>query len=123
VSKKILIVDDEEDVRVFLKTFFEKEGFETVVAVDGIEALKLIKEEKPDLITLDLQMPRNTGTDFYRNIHRDKELSEIPVIVVSGIPGRHLAIPRPFAVFDKPIDREALLEKVNEAIGLHYCSR
>jgi len=117
VSKKILIVDDEEDVRVFLKTFFEKEGFETVVAVDGIEALKLIKEEKPDLITLDLQMPRNTGTDFYRNIHRDKELSEIPVIVVSGIPGRHLAIPRPFAVFDKPIDREALLEKVNEAIG------
>lgn len=117
MSKKILIVDDEEDVRTYLKALFEDEGYTTVFAVNGVEALRIIKEEKPDIITLDLQMPENSGTDFYRRIHRDKVLSQIPVIVVSGMPGRHLAIPRPFAVFEKPIDKELLLKAIKQASG------
>jgi CheY-like chemotaxis protein len=117
MSKKILIVDDEDDVITFLKTLFEKEGYETVTAVNGAEALRAVESENPDLITLDLQMPKNTGTDFYRKLHRDKTHSQIPVVVVSGLPGRHLAIPRPVAVFDKPIDQEELLRVVRETIG------
>jgi len=117
MSKKILIVDDEEDLRVFLETLLSKAGYETITAVDGVEALRLLKDEKPDLVTLDLQMPRNTGTDFYRKMSRDRDLGNVPVIVVSGLPGRHLAIPKPFAVFEKPIDREKLLETVRRAIG------
>ena len=117
MGKKILIVDDEDDVITFLKTLFEREGYDTVTASDGVDALKVVESENPDLITLDLQMPKNTGTDFYRKIHRDKNYGRIPVVVISGLPGRHLAIPRPVAVFEKPIDKEALLKVVRETIG------
>ncbi len=118
MSKKILIVDDEEDVIIFLETLFRKEGYETVTARNGEEALAALQaDQKPDLITLDLQMPQKTGTDFYRKFRHDEEYGNIPIIVISGLPGRHLAVPKPLAVFEKPIDREKLLEKVREAIG------
>lgn len=116
MAKKILIVDDEQDVIIFLDTLFKSEGYETVTAMNGAEALKKLKEDKPDLITLDLQMPQNTGTDFYRSIRHNKEYENIPVIVVSGLPGKHLAIAKPYAVFDKPIDKQELISKVKEAI-------
>lgn len=117
MAKKILIVDDEQDIITFLDTLFKREGYETATAMNGVQALTVLKSEKPDLITLDLQMPQNTGTDFYRKIRRDQEYNRIPVIVISGLPGRHLAIPKPEAVFDKPIDPEALIEAVKRAIG------
>jgi len=117
MAHTILIVDDEEDIRLYLKTFFEKEGYTTIIAADGVEGFKMLKEHKPDLITLDLQMPNDTGTDFYRKMHRDKELNEIPVIVISGLAGRHLAVKKPVAVFDKPVDTGELLEAVKKALG------
>lgn len=113
---KILIVDDDEDLRIFLRTFLEEEGFTTVTATDGVEALEIARKEKPDLITLDLQMPKDTGTDFYRKMHRDEELNQIPVIVISGLSGRHLAISKPFAVFDKPIDKDKIIKAIKTAI-------
>lgn len=117
MAKKILIVDDEQDIITFLKTLFRKEGYDTVSANDGSKAFEILREESPDLITLDLQMPQNTGTDFYRKIRKDKNYSKIPIIVISGLPGKHLALPRPLAVFDKPIDKDALLQTVRDAIG------
>jgi len=117
MSKKILIVDDEADIITFLETLLSKEGYEIVTASNGVEGFEVLKKEKPDLITLDLQMPKNTGTDFYRRMAREKELKDIPVIVISGVPGRHLAVPRPVAVFEKPIDKDALVEAVKGAIG------
>jgi len=117
MSKKILIIDDEEDVRVYLEALLSKEGYETVTASDGVKALEVLKAEKPDLITLDLQMPNDTGTAFYRKMHRNEEFNKIPIIIVSGIPGRHLAVRQPVAVFDKPIDPDALLEAIKGAIG------
>lgn len=117
MSKKILIVDDEQDIRDYLETLLQAEGYETVTAADGVEGLEKLKQEVPDLITLDLQMPNDTGTAFYRKMHRDEKLGKIPIIIVSGIPGRHLAVKQPVAVFDKPIDKDALLEAVRSAIG------
>ena len=76
-----------------------------------------MKREKPDLITLDLQMPKDTGTGFYRKVRRDDDFNKIPIVVISGLAGRHLALPEPIAVFDKPIDPEKLLEVVRETIG------
>jgi CheY-like chemotaxis protein len=116
MAKKILIVDDEEAIRSYLEALFTAEGYETLLACDGVEALKIARAEIPDLITLDLQMPNDTGTAFYRKMHRDDKLSGVPVIVISGIAGRHLAVKRPAAVFDKPIDKEELLKAVKEAI-------
>ena len=117
MPKKILIIDDEADIITFLETLFQKEGYETCTANDGVVGREVLKRENPDLITLDLQMPKDTGTDFYRKICRDEKYKNIPVIVISGIPGRHLAVPKPAAVFDKPIDKEALMKVVREKIG------
>ncbi len=75
-------------------------------------------EEKPDLVILDLEMPRQTGTDFFRRMTKTRELSETPIIVVSGLAGRHLALKEPFAVFDKPIDPEEFVETVDRALGV-----
>ncbi len=118
MSKRVLIVDDEPDVRKFLRQLFEDAGFETATACDGVDAYKRLQDANPDLVTLDLQMPNDTGTDFYRRMHRSKPYSGIPIIVISGLAGRHLAIKKPFAVFDKPIDQEALLKTAREAVGL-----
>lgn len=124
MAKKILIVDDEQDPRTFLKVLFEENGYETAVAVDGNEALPKVKEFQPDLITLDIIMPQETGVKFYRELHKDSQLAQIPVIVCSGVTRYkdlfardHATMPKPFAFVEKPIDKEALLAKVKEAIG------
>ncbi|MFH1809369.1 MAG: response regulator [Pseudomonadota bacterium] len=117
MSKKILVVDDEADIRTFLKTALRKAGYQVVLAENGAEALGIAQAEKPDLITLDLMMPKQSGTDFYRHLQKDAALKKIPVIVISGLSGRHLAVPEPFAVFDKPIDPKEFIDTVERAIG------
>jgi CheY-like chemotaxis protein len=118
MSKKILVVDDEADVRRFLTAVLKKRGHETLTAADGREALEIAEREKPDLVILDLQMPDQTGTDFYRRLMKNKDLQNTPIIVVSGLAGRHLAVREPVAVFDKPIDPEEFGNTVDRALGL-----
>ena len=117
-AKKILVVDDEPDVRRFLTAVLQKRGHETLTAADGVEAFEVAQRERPDLVILDLQMPQQTGTDFYRRLMKDRELSEIPIIVVSGLAGRHLALKEPVAVFDKPIDPEEFGDTVDRTLGV-----
>lgn len=117
MSRLILVVDDEPDVRAFLTKVLEKNGYRVVTANDGRHALAVAEQEPPDLIVLDLQMPEQTGTDFYRHLLKKDELRGIPVIVVSGIAGRHLAVSRPYAVFDKPIDPDEFVATVERALG------
>lgn len=116
MNKKVLVIDDEVDVRTYLTTLLKKNGFETVVASNGREGLEIARRERPDLITLDLLMPNQSGTDFYRNLIKDKDLCDTPIIVVSGVPGRHLAVKKPVAVFDKPIDPSEFMSAVNQAL-------
>jgi CheY-like chemotaxis protein len=63
-------------------------------------------------------MPNQSGTDFYRRLMKDKELSDTPIIVVSGLAGRHLALKEPVAVFDKPIDPHEFGAAVDRALGV-----
>jgi CheY-like chemotaxis protein len=116
MSHTILVVDDEPDVRAFLTAVLEKAGYRVVTASDGGEALTVVEGERPDLIVLDLQMPDYTGTDFYRRLMKQDDLKDTPVIVVSGIAGRHLAVSRAFAVFDKPIVPDVFIETVEKAL-------
>lgn len=118
MSKKVLIVDDEPDVVKFLTHIFEDAGYETVTANDGVQAFDVLQKEGADLVTLDLQMPNDTGTDFYRKIHARPPYNEIPIIVISGLAGRHLSIKKPFAVFDKPINEDELLKAASDAVGV-----
>jgi len=117
MSHKILVVDDEADVRAFLKAVLERRGWDVVTAEDGFQAYDIATEERPEVIILDLQMPNQTGTDFYRRLTRHHELREVPIIIVSGLAGRHLAVSNPFAVFDKPIDPDEFTAAVERALG------
>jgi CheY-like chemotaxis protein len=117
MRKTVLVVDDEVDIRAFLSDLLEDEGYAVITADDGVEAMETIVKDPPDLILLDLMMPRETGTDLYRRIHQRKDFKEIPVIVISGVPGRHLAVGKKVPVFDKPIDEKGLIEEVKKAIG------
>ena len=85
MAKKIMIVDDDPNIVTYLTDFFGDNGYDTCSASDGPEALEVVKEEKPDLITLDLQMPEEWGPRFYRKLTKEKELKNIPVIVISGL--------------------------------------
>ena len=85
---------------------------------------EMVKEFKPDLISLDIIMPRETGQKFYRALCKDPDWSNIPVIICSGVTRYkelfsrdHATMPKPLAFIEKPIDKEALLDKVKEAIG------
>jgi CheY-like chemotaxis protein len=117
MPKKVLVIDDEPHVVKYLTSFLEDAGYDTCSAGNGEEGLETLKQEKPDLVTLDLQMPGDTGTRFYRNLSKLDEFKDVPVIIVSGIPGRHLAVKKPVAVLDKPVDRDKLLNLVKETIG------
>ena len=71
-KKTVLVVDDEADVRNFLKAALKEAGFEVVTASDGFEALERVKQQVPDLISLDLVMPKKSGAKFYRDLTRNR---------------------------------------------------
>ena len=83
-KKRILVVDDEEDVRNFLKAALIEAGFEVITAEDGNLALEEVKRKLPDLISLDLVMPKKSGARFYHELTKKKEWSKIPIIIVTG---------------------------------------
>ncbi len=83
-EKTILVVDDEPDVRQYLATVLEDAGFNVLTATDGEEALRMIRDERPDFISLDLIMPRKSGHKLLVELRRDKELSRIPVLIVTA---------------------------------------
>jgi len=119
MTRQILVVDDEADIRTFLVAVLTKGGYNPVTASNGQEALEKARENKPDLVILDLQMPEKTGTEFYRHLSKEKSLKDVPIIVVSGLPGRHLAIRKPVCVFDKPIDPDEFLDAVAKVFQDH----
>ena len=83
-KKKILVVDDEEAVREFLKAALIESGFDVTLAEDGNVALEKVKKEIPDLISLDLVMPKKSGAKFHRELTKNKVWSRIPIIIVTG---------------------------------------
>ncbi len=117
MAKKIMIVDDDPIVVKYLKTLFDDNGYETIVAYDGTEAEEIVTQAKPDLITLDLEMPKEWGPRFYRKMRKNKELKDIPVIVISGLSNPKHAITKAVAVLRKPFDEEKLLGIVKRTIG------
>jgi DNA-binding response OmpR family regulator len=125
MSTRVLIIDDEADVRAYLETLLRENGFETAVASDGDSGFDLAKSFRPEVITLDIIMPRETGVKFYRKLRKDANLKNTPVIILSGVTRYkelfardHATMPRPFAFVEKPIDNDELVAKVHEAAGV-----
>jgi two-component system phosphate regulon response regulator PhoB len=130
IKKKILIVDDELDVRIYVGTLFETSGYEPVAARNGSEGLQKAKEISPDLIILDVMMPKAGGVSMYRELKADQRLRDIPVIMLTGVGEKSFShylkmlkfkikdpIPQPNAYMEKPLDHERLIELVREIIG------
>lgn len=115
--KKIMVVDDDPNIVDYLVTVFRQRGYATCSAGGGVEATEVLLRENPDLITLDLEMPEEWGPRFYKRYARMPEYRHIPVIVISGLPGIHLAIPKAVATVRKPFDPEEVLRLVEGAIG------
>jgi len=116
MAKKILIIDDDPIVVKYLETLFQDNGYETCSASSSMEGLDVVRKEKPDLISLDLQMPGEWGPRFYRKLRKDKKLKDTPIIVVSGIDGDH-AVKEAVAFVAKPFDPDKLLGIVKKTIG------
>ena len=116
MTKKIMIVDDGPAITKYLDTLFKDNGYETCIAKDGKNAFDTYKNENPDLITLDLEMPEEWGPRFFRKISKIKGF-DIPVIVISGLTGMKYSIPKAAASFGKPFDPKEVLTKVAELLN------
>lgn len=128
--KKILVLDDEPNVVAYLETLLQDNGYDTVSAGDGREGMEKVRSEKPDLITLDISMPEESGVRFYRELKEDPALAGIPVVIVTGVTGygykpedfqkfisSRKSIPPPDGFVPKPIDRDELLKGVSSALS------
>jgi two-component system, OmpR family, alkaline phosphatase synthesis response regulator PhoP len=83
-SKKILIVEDEPDILQLVKLYLEKEGFRTATAVNGAQALKKVKEDKPDLIVLDLMLPEIDGLEVCKRLRSIPDTALLPIIMLTA---------------------------------------
>ncbi|MCD6486737.1 MAG: response regulator [Syntrophobacterales bacterium] len=129
MSKKVLVVDDDPDIITFVVTVLEENGYTPLIAKNGEEGMAKTAEERPDLIILDVLMPKQSGIKMYRELKGDESLKEIPVIVLSGIAKRTFlrsqealtefrsqSVPEPEAYIEKPAEPEELVETIKKLI-------
>jgi signal transduction histidine kinase/CheY-like chemotaxis protein len=111
----VLVVDDDASVRSLLAKTLEKEGYRVISAGNGVEALALAREHRPQAITLDVLMPQMDGWGALKGLKADAELRDIPVIMVTVLNERGMAIPLGAADFvTKPVDRQRLAAILRE---------
>ena len=133
--KKILIVDDELDMRIFLCNLLGNCGYESIDAGNRVEGLQKAKQEKPALIILDVMMPKEGGIQMYRDLKQDRDLREIPVIMLSNIdrktflkyqrfhsPHKGWDVPEPGAFLEKPLEAEELINTVHRLTKKDECT-
>ena len=123
-KKRVLVVDDEIDVRTYISTLFQDQGYEILTAENGEEGFELAKKEKPDLITLDIAMPTQSGMRTFRMFKDSEELKSIPVIIITGM-GEDVSSfinrlkgfsSKPEGFMGKPIDEEKLIKMASDLI-------
>ncbi len=130
MGKKVLIVDDDPDVRLFNVTVVEENGYTPIEAANGEEGLEKVKKEKPDLVLLDVLMPKQSGIRLYRELKTSKALKDIPVVILSGIAKRTFLrsqkaltefggeeVPEPEVYLEKPVEPEELAQTIKGILG------
>jgi CheY-like chemotaxis protein len=130
MGKKVLIVDDDPDVRMFNASIVEDCGYTPIEAQNGEEGLKILKNDPPDLVTLDVLMPKQNGLRLYRELKSKKSLVGIPVIILSGIAKRTFLrsqkaltefgdrpVPEPESYLEKPVEPEELAREIKRFLG------
>ena len=129
-EKRILVVDDEPDVRNFLAACLEDAGFVVETAVDGVEALEKVKANTPDLMTLDMVMPRKSGIKVMRTLRENEKWARLPVIVITAHARDEFGSEdikefnaiasglRPRYTLEKPVTPEKLVMSICEILGV-----
>ena len=130
MQKNILVADDDRDVVTFVSTVLEKSGYKVISAKNGEEALEKIKANRPDLVILDVLMPKQSGIRLYRELKTDQSLKDIPVVILSGISKRTFLrsqevltefggepVPEPEVYIEKPVEADDLAQTVSEVLG------
>jgi len=128
-GKTVLVVDDEPDIQFYLKTILQNAGFDVMVASNGKQALDRVKEKKPDVISLDLVMPRMSGLKFYQYLQKNPEKADIPCVIVTAhgkddFGSKDLSrlqeegANRPLYYLEKPVKPSVYVNTIREAMGL-----
>jgi DNA-binding response OmpR family regulator len=128
-KKKILFVDDDLDMRIFLSTVLRTTGFEAVAARNAIEGLQKAREISPDLVIMDVMMPQAGGVTLFQDLKADERLKQVPVIMLTGVSEKafthHLhmlnvrideSLPPPDAYMEKPLDPEKLVATIQRLL-------
>jgi CheY-like chemotaxis protein len=129
MAKKVLVVDDELDMRTFITTLLETNGFKPLTAQDGFQGLEVARKSRPALIILDIMMPKESGINLYRELRNDPELKDIPVIMLSALSKKTFfhsqkvldeykgeKIPEPAAYIEKPPEPDEILEAIRSCL-------
>ncbi|MBK7332164.1 MAG: Hpt domain-containing protein [Betaproteobacteria bacterium] len=118
----VLVVDDSLTVRKITSRLLAREGFDVLTAKDGVDALQVLTEQLPDVILLDIEMPRMDGFEFTKTIKRDAKLSHIPIIMItSRTAEKHRNLAKELGVdlyLGKPFQEEDLLKSLREMLEL-----
>jgi twitching motility two-component system response regulator PilH len=131
MAKRILVVDDEMDLRTFISTLLESNGYKVNVAENGEQGMGKVREKKPSLVTMDVMMPKESGIKMYRDIKTQEEYKDIPVLIISGLAKKtflhsqkvldrfkNQVVPEPDGYIEKPPEPEELLGEVRRLIGV-----
>jgi len=130
MGQRVLVVDDEPNVRQYLATVLEDAGFQVRSAGDGEEALEIIKQKAPDFISLDLIMPRKSGHRLLHELRRNKQWARIPVLIVTAHARDELGkgdlqdlldnrvMSGPGTYLEKPINPLTYVRSVQRALGI-----
>ncbi len=125
MSRRVLIVDDEKNIRRTFKMVLESEGFDVSVAETGEEALEIFQKEKPDAVVLDVKLPGIDGIETLRRIR--KQEAELPVIMISGHGTIATAVDATrsgaFDFVEKPLSKERLLVAIRNALKVQSLGR
>jgi len=121
LSKKILVADDDSDIVEIITFYLKNMGYESIKAFNGQEAITKAKEEKPDLIILDIKMPKLNGFEVIKILKKDKDVWSIPIIVLTGTyiseeDRKHGLTLGASKFITKPFDSMALINDIKEVL-------
>ena len=120
MNKKILIADDEQNIVISLEFLMKREGFEVVVANDGEEAIRRIRADQPDLVLLDVMMPKKSGFEVCQEVKADPALGGVRILMLTA-KGRDTEVAKGLALgadayMTKPFSTRELVDKVRSML-------